>query len=43
MQENHQWLANRFEKNRTYLLSVAYRMLGSLDEADETPKTPGCG
>lgn len=28
------WLANRFEENRAHLRSVAYRMLGSLDDAD---------
>ena len=31
----HQWLAERFEANRTYLRSVAYRMLGSLSEAED--------
>jgi len=29
------WLAERFEENRTHLRTVAYRMLGSLAEADE--------
>jgi RNA polymerase sigma-70 factor (ECF subfamily) len=29
------WLANRFEANRTHLRGVAYRMLGSLPEADD--------
>ena len=29
------WLAERFEANRTHLRSVAYRMLGSLSEADD--------
>ena len=29
------WLAGRFEENRTHLRSVAYRMLGSLSEADD--------
>jgi RNA polymerase sigma-70 factor (ECF subfamily) len=29
------WLAERFEQNRTHLRSVAYRMLGSLSEADD--------
>src|SRR4051795_11430555 len=28
-------LADRFEANRTYLQAVAYRMLGSLSEADD--------
>jgi len=29
------WLAERFEANRTQLRAVAYRMLGSLSEADD--------
>jgi RNA polymerase sigma factor (sigma-70 family) len=29
------WLAERFEDNRTHLRAVAYRMLGSLSEADD--------
>ena len=29
------WLAQRFEANRTHLRAVAYRMLGSLAEADD--------
>src|SRR5882762_1202964 len=29
------WLAARFEENRTHLRAVAYRMLGSLSEADD--------
>jgi RNA polymerase sigma-70 factor, ECF subfamily len=29
------WLAERFEEHRTHLRAVAYRMLGSLSEADE--------
>ena len=29
------WLAERFEANRTHLRAVAYRMLGSLCEADD--------
>jgi DNA-directed RNA polymerase specialized sigma24 family protein len=31
----HTWLAERFEENRTHLRSVAYRILGSLSEADD--------
>jgi RNA polymerase sigma factor (sigma-70 family) len=30
-----EWLAERFEANRTNLRAVAYRMLGSLSEADD--------
>ena len=33
MDEND-WLADRFEANRTQLRAVAYRMLGSVAEAD---------
>ena len=29
------WLATRFEEHRTHLRAVAYRMLGSLADADE--------
>ena len=29
------WLAERFEANRSHLRGVAYRMLGSLTEADD--------
>jgi len=29
------WLAGRFEENRSHLRAVAYRMLGSLSEADD--------
>jgi hypothetical protein len=31
----HEWLTERFEENGTHLRAVAYRMLGSLSEADE--------
>jgi len=34
MDEN-EWLADRFEEHRTNLRAVAYRMLGSLTEADD--------
>lgn len=34
MDEN-EWLADRFEEHRARLRAVAYRMLGSLDEADD--------
>src|SRR3954451_15580781 len=29
------WLLDRFEENRTHLQAVAYRLLGSLTEADD--------
>jgi RNA polymerase sigma factor (sigma-70 family) len=32
---DQQWLAARFEENRSHLRAVAYRMLGSLTEADD--------
>src|SRR4028118_898613 len=35
MDEHYDWLARRFEENRTHLRAVAYRMLGSLSEADD--------
>src|SRR6058998_4198627 len=31
----HDWLAERFEEHRAHLRAVAYRMLGSLGEADD--------
>ena len=33
--DEQDWLADRFEQNRTRLRAVAYRMLGSLSEADD--------
>jgi RNA polymerase sigma-70 factor (ECF subfamily) len=33
--DERDWLAGRFEENRTHLRAVAYRMLGSLTEADD--------
>ena len=33
--DEHDWLAERFEADRTRLRAVAYRMLGSLSEADD--------
>jgi len=33
--DEQQWLAERFEAHRTRLRAVAYRMLGSLSEADD--------
>ena len=33
--DNGTWLAQQFEKNRGHLRGVAYRMLGSLNEADD--------
>jgi RNA polymerase sigma-70 factor (ECF subfamily) len=35
MDAQHQWLAEQFEANRSHLQAVAYRMLGSLSEADD--------
>jgi len=32
---DHDWLAGRFEANRAHLRGVAYRMLGSLSDADD--------
>src|ERR671910_1609541 len=33
--EEHEWLAQRFDAHRTHLRAVAYRMLGSISEADD--------
>jgi RNA polymerase sigma factor (sigma-70 family) len=33
--DEREWLAERFEAHRTHLRAVAYRMLGSLTEADD--------
>jgi RNA polymerase sigma-70 factor, ECF subfamily len=33
--ENHDWLAQAFEESRPHLRAVAYRLLGSLAEADD--------
>src|SRR6266849_5509144 len=33
--EEHEWLAERFEAHRAHLKAVAYRMLGSLSDADD--------
>jgi len=33
--DEHEWLAKQFEAERTHLRAVAYRMLGSLSEADD--------
>jgi RNA polymerase sigma factor (sigma-70 family) len=33
--DEHEWLAERFEEHRSHLRAVAYRMLGSLSDADD--------
>src|SRR2546421_4453312 len=33
--DDQAWLAERFETNRPHLRAVAYRMLGSVSEADD--------
>src|ERR671939_284581 len=35
MDEHDDWMAQRFEEHRTHLRAVAYRMLGSINEADD--------
>jgi hypothetical protein len=41
--DEHEWLAERFEENRTRLRAVAYRMLGSTSEGDDAVQEAGCG
>lgn len=33
--DDNEWLAGRFERHRPHLRAVAYRMLGSVTEADD--------
>ena len=33
--DEHDWLVEHFEANRTHMRAVAYRMLGSLSESDD--------
>ena len=33
--DDQDWLAERFEANRSHLRRVAFRMLGSMTEADD--------
>lgn len=33
--DEHEWLTARFEEHRSHLRTIAYRMLGSLSEADD--------
>ncbi|MDQ3895347.1 MAG: RNA polymerase subunit sigma-70, partial [Actinomycetota bacterium] len=33
--DQQEWLARQFEEQRPHLRAVAYRMLGSLSEADD--------
>jgi hypothetical protein len=33
--DDNEWLAGRLERHRPHLRAVAYRMLGSLTEADD--------
>jgi RNA polymerase sigma factor (sigma-70 family) len=33
--DEHEWMAEQFEEHRSHLRAVAYRMLGSLSEADD--------
>jgi DNA-directed RNA polymerase specialized sigma24 family protein len=38
--DEHDWLAERFEADRTHLRAVAYRLLGSVSEADDSVQEP---
>ncbi len=40
--DDNQWMTDRFEERRTRLRGVAYRMLGSVQEADDASRRPGC-
>jgi RNA polymerase sigma factor (sigma-70 family) len=33
--DDHEWLARRFEENRTHLRAVAFRILGSVNDAED--------
>src|SRR5712672_24134 len=39
--DERDWLAEKFEGNRVHLRAVAYRMLGSLNEADDAVQEAG--
>ena len=41
--DEQEWLARQFEQHRSHLRALAYRMLGSLSEADDAVRTRGCG
>ena len=38
--DEKKWLAERFEENRPHLRAVAYRMVGSLNEAEDAVQEP---
>jgi DNA-directed RNA polymerase specialized sigma24 family protein len=39
--DRHDWLVERFDANRLHLRAVAYRMLGSLGDADDAVEEAG--
>jgi len=42
--DEREWLAGRFQEHQAHLRAVAYRMLGSLSEAeDAVQEGPGSG
>jgi hypothetical protein len=41
--EERGWLTERFQEHHRRLRAVAYRMLGSLAEADDAVQRLGCG
>ena len=40
---DQEWLAERFEANRSHLRGVAYKMLGSVSEADDAVQVRAVG
>jgi hypothetical protein len=41
--DEREWLTERFQQHRSHLRAVAYRMLGSVSEADDALQEPGFG
>ena len=41
--DEREWLTERFQQHRSHLRAVAYRMLGSVTEADDASRKHGFG